>query len=318
MVSDMKKHIWLIGAGPMAIDYINVLNSLNTPYKVIGRGADSANECRTKTCAEVITGGLDGYLSGCSEIPLYAIVAVGIEELANVTKTLLRKGVKKLLIEKPGGINSDEINFVLKETQMQKAEVYIAYNRRFYSSVKKAQEIIGADGGVTSFNFEFTEWSHQIVNIEKEPGIKENWLLANSSHVIDLAFFLGGKPKTMTCYKAGGLNWHPSGSIYAGAGISENGALFSYQANWEAPGRWGIEILTRKHRLIFRPIEKLQVQNTGSVAIQEVPIDDDIDRKFKPGLYAQVKAFMDNDALRLVTISEHCINVGHYQMIRNG
>lgn len=314
----MNAYTCLIGAGSMAIDYINVLNALNVSYKVIGRGTNSVNECRAKTSVEVLAGGIGRYLSNCRQLPSSAIVAVGIEELANVTRSLLNSGIKKILVEKPGGINIDEIYSVSDETEKQNAEVYIAYNRRFYSSVIKAQEIIQDDGGVTSFNFEFTEWSHQIVDLEKAPGVKENWLFANSSHVIDLAFFLGGKPKEMTCYKSGGLNWHPSGSIYAGAGIAQNGALFSYQANWEAPGRWGVEVLTRKHRFIFRPLEKLQVQNTGSVAIQEVPIDDDLDTRFKPGLYAQVKAFMDNDTLRLVTISEHRRNVDHYQMIKDG
>lgn len=314
----MNSELWLVGAGEMSVDYIKVLNELNVKYEVIGRGERSAKECTGKTGVPVICGGIETYLPDCGELPGSAIVAVGIEELASVTRSLLRSGVKKILVEKPGGIDKYEIHSVFEEAERSRADVYVAYNRRFYSSVKKAQEIIQDDGGVTSFNFEFTEWSHQIVDLEKAPGVKENWLFANSSHVIDLAFFLGGRPREMTCYKSGGLNWHPSGSIYAGAGISETGSLFSYQANWEAPGRWGVEVLTRKHRFIFRPLEKLQVQDTGSVAIQEVPIDDDLDTRFKPGLYAQVKAFMDGDSLRLVAVSEHCRNVEYYQMIKDG
>ncbi|MHB8110084.1 MAG: Gfo/Idh/MocA family oxidoreductase [Syntrophorhabdaceae bacterium] len=314
----MKNKLWLIGAGPMAVDYVKVLNALNVEYEVIGRGERSAQECTGEAGVPVICGGVEAYLCGDPELPELAIVAVGVEELANVTKSILRNGIKKILLEKPGGINGDEIYSVLKEARKCHADVYIAYNRRFYSSVRKAREIIRDDGGVTSFNFEFTEWSHQIVDIEKAPGIKENWLLANSSHVIDLAFFLGGKPKTMSCYKTGGLEWHPSGSIYAGAGISESGALFSYQANWEAPGRWGVEILTRKHRLIFRPLEKLHIQNIGSVAIQEVPLDEDFDSRFKPGLYLQVRAFLNEDDPDLISISDHFLNVEQYQMIRNG
>ena len=42
------------------------------------------------------------------------------------------------------------------------------------------KEIIAEDNGVTSFNFEFTEWSHEIEKLEKAPGVKENWFLANS------------------------------------------------------------------------------------------------------------------------------------------
>jgi len=311
----MHTYIWLVGAGPMAIEYITVLNALNVPYKVIGRGAASAEECRLKTGAKVLLGGLEKYISECEELPSAAIVSVGVEELSNVAITLIRQGIKRILVEKPGGLNEKEISSVFEKAEKQNAEVYIAYNRRFYSSTLKAQEIINADGGVTSFNFEFTEWSHQIVNIQKAPGIKENWLLANSSHVIDLAFFLGGKPKEISCYKAGGLDWHPSGSIFAGAGSAENGALFSYQANWEAPGRWGVEVLTKKHRLILRPLEKLYIQKIGSVTIEEILLEDDIDKKFKPGLYLQVQAFIEDRTSGMIDIRQQSVNLHHYRMI---
>ena len=39
-------------------------------------------------------------------------------------------------------------------------------------------------------------------------------------------------------------------ALVAGAGVTENGALFSYHANWEAPGRWSVEIMTKKRRLM--------------------------------------------------------------------
>ena len=70
-------------------------------------------------------------------------------------------------------------------------------------------------------------------------------------------------------------------------------ALFSYHANWEAPGRWSVEILTPKHRLYFKPMETLQIQEIGSVAVNPVQIDDTLDKEFKPGLYLQVKSFLD-------------------------
>ena len=41
-----------------------------------------------------------------------------------------------------------------------------------------------------------------------------------------------------------GLDWHSSSSQFCGSGITDKGALFSYSADWESPGRWGIEIKT--------------------------------------------------------------------------
>lgn len=107
-----------------------------------------------------------------------------------------------------------------------------------------------------------------------------------------MAFHLGGRPTRWSAYASGGLPWHPLASVFSGAGETDQGALFSYQANWEAPGRWGVEILTQQHRLIFRPMEKLQVQKIGSVAIEPVLLPHDLDERFKPGLYKQAQAFL--------------------------
>lgn len=93
-------------------------------------------------------------------------------------------------------------------------------------------------------------------------------------------------------------------SKFCVAGISTEGALFSYHANWEAPGRWVIEILTKKRRFLFKPMESLQVQILGSVAVNAVELDDTLDKDFKPGIYLQTKAFIENDDSRFCSIRE--------------
>jgi len=168
-------------------------------------------------------------------------------------------------------------------------------------------ELIAKDGGVTSFNFEFTEWSSVIEsNKNISDDVKENWFLANSSHVVDLAFFLGGKPKELQCYKAGQLTWHSAAAVFAGAGRSEKGALFSYQANWQAPGRWRVEVLTRRRRIILCPLEELYVQNLHSLEVVQVSLEDSFDKAFKPGFYEQTIAFLavDKIASGLLPIGE--------------
>jgi hypothetical protein len=128
--------------------------------------------------------------------------------------------------------------------------------------------------------------------LQKSDEIKQQWFFGNSTHVVDLAFYLGGTPKELSAYTSGSLPWHKRAAVFSGAGISVNGALFSYSADWTAPGRWGVEILTRKHRLILRPLEQLKAQNLGEVAIADIEIDDSLDREYKPGLYREVQAFL--------------------------
>ena len=189
----------------------------------------------------------------------------------------------------------------------------MGYNRRFYASVIKAKKLIEDDQGILSFNFEFTEWCDDITNELKNSSTGENWFLTNSSHVLDLAFYLGGEPKELHSFTSGGNNWHPTATVFAGAGITYSGSLFSYQANWDAPGRWGVEVLTREHRYVFRPLEKLKILKHNTVISESVEIDDQWDLKFKPGLYQQTKSFLQEDSnAPLLDIHKHYEKVKTY------
>jgi len=310
--------IWIIGAGQMAVDYANVLSDLAIDYLVIGRGEERAVKFKTETGADVIGGGLDDFLKTKPAVPDKAIVAVNIASLSDVTNKLLKYGVGDILLEKPGVGNPDEIRDLVSNTKSSNANVVLAYNRRFYASVLKAKEIIMQDGGVTSFNFEFTEWSHEIGALKKTKTEHNHWLLGNSSHIIDTAFYLGGKPVQMNCFVKGQdkLEWHPASSIYSGAGETDSGALFSYQANWIAPGRWVIEMLTRKHRLLFKPIEQLQIQGLGSVEVKSVEgVDYALDERFKPGLHKQTSVFLKGDFSEFCNIFDQRENLQHYVKI---
>ncbi|WP_300730465.1 gfo/Idh/MocA family oxidoreductase [uncultured Rikenella sp.] len=312
--------IWIIGTGLMGIEYAKVLNAIGVEYTAIGRGELSASAFEKQTGHQAIRGGLTAYLATRPAVPQQAIVAVGIEALTDTCIELLGYGVKHILQEKPGIGWMSEIRRLDEAVNRAGADVVLAYNRRFYSSVLAAEKIIAEDGGVSSFNFEFTEWSHTIAPLPKTKVEHQTWFMGNSSHVIDTAFFLGGQPKELTAYHGGEnvLTWHPSGSKYAGAGITNNGALFSYQGNWTAPGRWVIEMLTRKHRLYFKPMETLQIQEIGSVAVNPVEIDNRLDVDFKPGFYLQTQAFLAGDYTRFCTVAQQKEHIERYYKAMSG
>lgn len=308
--------IILVGAGPMAQAYAHVLKSLGKEFAVIGRGKESVAEFYSKTGVEAVLGGLEKFLSDhCVSNVQAAIVTTGVEQLHNTTELLLNVGVRRFLVEKPAGLDGDDIRSLAEKVQRANADVFVAYNRRFYSSVQEAKQLIEEDGGPLSFNFELTEWGHVIQNIPKAQGVKENWFLGNTTHVADLAFFLGGKPKEISTFTSGSSDWHSRSYNFSGAGVAENGALFSYSGNWGAPGRWRVEVLTKKRRFIFSPLEKLQVQNLGSVQQEFVEIDDTIDTDFKAGLYEQTRAFINNDLQDLCDLEEHCELLNKYEMM---
>ena len=312
--------IAIIGTGLMAIEYAKVLKGLNESFIVIGRGEKNASAFYEATQIKAFTGGLTANLKQLENIK-HVINAVGIESLKEVTIDLLNANIENILLEKPGVAYPNEINEITELANRKKANIVLAYNRRFYQSTIKARELIEQDGGVVAFNFEFTEWAHQIETIKhlKTRAELENWFLGNSTHVIDLAFYLGGTPKELNCYVAGKdkIEWHPKSSSFSGSGVSDKNALFAYSAHWQTPGRFVLEVLTTKNRYIFKPLEKLQVQKLGTVAVNFYEdIDYNLDEVYKPGFYLQTKAFLENDLKDFVSLAEQAklINGVYKQM----
>lgn len=289
----MASSLWLIGAGPMGQAYAAVLQAQGVPFRLIGRSRASAEAFHQATGLPVLEGGLEAALASLPA-PQQAILAVGVEQLAPTAQQLLAAGCKHLLLEKPGALTMSELQAVHADAQAKRAQVWIAYNRRFYASVQKLRQLAAADGGITSAVFEFTELSHRLRDLHKAPGVMEHWLLANSTHVIDLALHFIGLPAEgqWQGWHGGSLDWHPAAARFHGAGMSERGIPFVYQADWEAPGRWGVELLTRRNRYLLRPMEALQAIPLGSVEPQPIDLDDALDLQFKPGLFRQCEAFL--------------------------
>lgn len=312
-MSLLTKSVWLIGTSQMAVDYYNVLKNFDVDVKVIGRGARSADFFKSATDITPIVGGVENLIGQTLDLPDCAIIAVGVEEIKNVAIILLQAGVKCLLLEKPGGLNVEDVSIITKLALETKSNVLVGYNRRFFSSVIQAKAMIEEDGGLESFNFDFTEWGHIIKDSNSKNIIKNNWFLCNSTHLIDLAFYIGGLPVSMSTFSAGNSYWHTP-MIFSGAGISNSGAIFSYSANWGAPGRWSVEFLTKRRKYILRPIEKLQIQEIGSLSTEFVPIDDELDINYKPGLYRQTLAFLNNDFSQFNTISEQLYAIKNFYL----
>jgi predicted dehydrogenase len=307
MSNHVTNDILIVGTGRMGAAYAKVLRAMSLNMVVIGRGEQSASQFEKETGIQPITGGFETWLAHAEHVPNTAIVVLPVEELASAAHLLLSYGVRRILLEKPGGLNRSELQAVRIDAQTRNADVYVGYNRRFYASTLKVLEFIQEDEGVSSFHFDFSEWSHTISQSDKAPAVKNNWFLANSTHVVDLAFYVGGIPRQLNAYTAGGLDWHPAASVFSGSGCTDKGALFSYHANWESPGRWGVELMTRKRRLIMRPLEQLQVQHIGSAIIEQASLAVPMALIYKPGLYRQTEAFLESsDHASLVTIEQQC------------
>jgi predicted dehydrogenase len=229
--------------------------------------------------------------------PSHAIVATPVETLASATLEVLAAGIRSVLVEKPAFLSLAEARELVAAAKTSGARAFVAYNRRFYASVRKARDLIRERSeSFRSVFFEFTEWTHKIEPLQRPAVVKSHWVLANSAHVIDLALHAVGRAQLdqTLCVKsgAGALAWHPSAAVMTGAGITDQRIPFAYLASWGSPGRWGVEWITDKTRYIFRPLEGLKTQGQATIAIEDVELPDDLDQRFKPGVFHQDRAFL--------------------------
>lgn len=310
----MTNKLLLVGTGYMGKAYATVLNKLNVKFDAVCMSEQSAISFSKEFECTCLSGGIE--LIDFKDLYYKtAIVAIGIENLKSACEKLINSGIQYILVEKPAGLDIIEIITLNELALKTNTQIFVAYNRRFYASVLKAKEIIESDGGILSGNFEFTEWSEKIAPLQKAEGVKENWFLANSTHVVDLAFFLMGKPKEMNSFTGGKLDWH-SPAIFSGSGKTDANVIFSYNANWLSAGRWRVEVLTAKRKLILAPMEELQEQLVNSIEVKKVEnIDYAIDNDYKPGIYLQTKAFINQEFKKLKSLQEQTEDLKIYNQI---
>lgn len=300
----MKSNLVLVGAGGMAQSYSPVLKELNIKFDVVCRSHNSAINFYNITGKHAIPEGINNYL--VNNNPKLAIVAVEAESLFKITCDLLNRGVKRILVEKPAALFGKELEIIQNLEQKNKAQVFVAYNRRFFSSVEKLIDLADQDGGISSLSFDFTEWSDNIEPLVKGGEVKNRWLLSNSTHVLDLAFYLIGKPKDISCMRNKGLDWHPIASNFVGCGISQNDILFNYRANWDSAGRWGLTANTKNFMFKLCPMEQLFMTERNSTSEVQIKLEDENDINYKPGLLRQVEDFIAlNKDTRIPSIKEH-------------
>lgn len=303
----VQKKVVIIGAGNMASAYLDVINHIPN-LEVVGIYSKTISKAQT--------------LANLYKIPN---VCKGIEELYLKTNahgaiiTVNEMAAEKiivdclkfnwiLMVEKPVGLNLTSSVRILDLVNANNRKVFVALNRRYYSSVETAISIL-----------ENTQ-THRVVSIidQEDPvnarklgrpkEVCEAWHFANSIHLIDLFYvFCRGRiqridnviPKTKNSFFSHSCIFFDSGDI----GV--------YHSIWNAPGPWSVAIETPTQRLELSPIEELNVQ-TYPLRSREIIPKDENDMLFKPGLLRQMKDFynaLNNDESNLVTMDNYINSV---------
>jgi predicted dehydrogenase len=266
-----NKTILIIGAGWMARQYAIALKEMNvSDVTIFSRNKEKSISLCNEFGFKPLFGDPQEILSQISEKDL-TIVSTSISSLIKMTKYAISSGQKNILVEKPGSLYYKEL--LELEKISNNSRIRIAYNRLTYTNLQKLKSLVLQEGGITSCNFNFTE-RIQFIDFKKENSdVYSRWGISNSLHIISMVFDLIGFPQESLFYQSGQLEWHPTGSIFVGSGLTEKNIPFSYHADWGSSGRWGIEIMTRENAYRLISLEELFVCHKNSFEWERVNFD---------------------------------------------
>ena len=298
------KSVLIIGGGYMGKEYAHVLEQLGiNDVTIVTKSPKQASDFSAKFDYTILDGGFEKQLSSVGKKDL-VIIATPTELLISATKLAIKTGQTRILLEKPGSLFHKEL-FSLNEI-IDQQKVRIGYNRLLYPNFHKIKQLAKNEGGITSCKFDFTEWIHKIPFGVYQQDEYTLWGISNSLHVISMAFELIGMPKEIASFQFGKLDWHTSGSIFVGAGMSEENIPFSYHANWESSGRWMVEIMTKENSYRLMPLEKIFVCKKGTVEWKLVDFQVAF-QELKFGIAEEVVAMLDDeleDEIGMVTLEK--------------
>ena len=242
------------------------LDTFATEFKVSSK-CDNIQELYRRTQAELV------------------IITVNVDQISSVLLECARYPWT-ILVEKPLGINMAECNHLDKALGTETSRVYVALNRRHYSTFQELDRLTNLDAAQRIIKVSDQEDQFAACQAGFSTQVIDNWMFANSIHLIDILRQFGrgkitnieqeSKWKSMTIMKH-----HVSVTF-------DSGDLGVYECQWNEVGPWSVSITKENLNWTMKPLEKLeQILETGEII--DLTPKSDWDAKFKPGFRLQAE-----------------------------
>jgi len=287
-----KIKVGMIGAGRMAVFHLEVLSSFDD-VDIVALSNTRRGEQRRKEIGDKfnIKNRYDDYKKMLEVEQLDAVfICASVEKMFEVSKECLLKGINSF-IEKPPGLYVEETQELLDIARKNKLVNMVGLQRRFYSHIQHAMDLILKKGSLVSIVVEAPE---RFVQIKDKGKFSEKslsrWIFANGIHCLDMLPFIGGNiKKVSSSVRSWQETVHPD-SLHAMVEF-ESGVVGHYYSNWMSPGGWSVKIYGEGYRVDLQPMEKGTIYYSDG-SEEALPIDQK-DKDFKPGVYAQDRVFID-------------------------
>jgi predicted dehydrogenase len=279
----------MIGAGRYAQHHLDVLTHM-PGVRVVALCSRTREKGKPVAAKYSIPAYYTDYRKMLDEANLDAVfVVVSIVNNVEVGAECLRRGMNAFL-EKPPGLCPADTAMLSDVAVQSGARHMVGFNRRFYSIVQRAQEVIAEAGPLISVVVEAPERFDMAEASGRFPDeVLRKWMVANGIHCLDLLRYLGGRVTQV--YSLTG-QWTEDQPDSFGALIRfESGIIGHYISNWAAPGNWSVTLYGLDRRVELKPLERGVVLLRDGTQ-QELPVDE-VDQRFRPGLYAQDQYFVE-------------------------
>tara|TARA_B100000795_G_C22796337_1_gene439530 strand:+ start:1828 stop:2772 length:945 start_codon:yes stop_codon:yes gene_type:complete len=280
-----KNRLCLIGTGKMGVAYVKAIKSIN--HKAIITDVLGRNLLKTKKFAS--HNNIENFhntFKNLKKIDAF-IITVSEENLFKVLKKVVKYNLPTL-IEKPLGINYEQSEKIYKLLS-RKNLFFVALNRRFFNSTLEFKKKLNISKDKYCFIINDQQDLLEAEKIGKHPKVIENYMYANSVHLIDLIkFFIKSKVKKIENKT---IKISKKKKIFFSKINFANGSFVFYICKWNIPGRWSVEAYSKKIMLSLKPLENLyyKFKNKKTILFLSKNKDDNL---YKPGLKKMIDEFV--------------------------
>lgn len=285
MSAERSSTVAVVGAGYMGREHIRAFQDV-PGVKVAGLFS------RTRKRAEALASefNVSGVYDSVDE--LYErthadLVVVAVPELdANSVARACFQFPWTCLMEKPAGYNLADAEDIEAAASAGNRRVYVALNRRSYSSTQQVLADLQTIDAPRFILVQDQEDPQQALRAGRPKAVVDNWMYANSIHLVDYFTFLGRGEVSAVEHI---IPWDPENPWVVAAKVQfDSGDVGLYHGIWNGPGPWSVSVNTPVKRWEMRPVEQAAYQLAGQRSMESVEIHP-WDQQFKPGLRLQAE-----------------------------
>jgi predicted dehydrogenase len=275
----------MIGGGGMIREHIRAFQDVPgvTVEGIWNRTRDKAEALAKEFgIAHVASDVADLYAKTNADLAVLAVYEPAINAVAR--QALAHPWV--ILMEKPIGLDVADAEDIGDVVKAKKAKVFVGLNRRTLSSTQSVLADLADDPGPRFIHVQ----DQQSLDVARQIGhvaaVVDNWMYANSIHLVDYIPTLGRGTITGVTPV---VRWNPDAPAVVIAKVAfDSGDVALYEGIWNGPGPWACTVSTPRRRWELRPLEKAVFQNAGERKLNPVePHARDTD--FKPGFRLQAE-----------------------------